>query len=188
MSILVDDVAGRLSCRLRAERQRRQWSLADLAAHSGVSKAMLSKIEREQVSPTATILVRIAAALDLTLAGLLEPYAARPEKMLRAADQPRWRDPGTGYIRCQVYQSADQPLELVEVSLPPGACVGFPASSYMFIRQVVWLLSGELEISEGNVPYVLQPGDRFEFGPPADSAFRNIGDRDCRYLVALVRQ
>ena len=71
MSLSLDDTGSRIAGRLRLERESRGWSLADLAERSGVSKATISKIEREEVSPTAVILVRLAGAFDLTLAGLL---------------------------------------------------------------------------------------------------------------------
>ena len=57
--------------RIRAERTQRDWSLAELAQRSGVSKAMLSAIERGETSPTATLLVRIAAAFGVTLSALI---------------------------------------------------------------------------------------------------------------------
>ena len=71
MSIIGDDTGTRIARRLRLERDARGWSLAELAERSGVSKATISKIEREELSPTAVILVRLASAFDLTLAGLL---------------------------------------------------------------------------------------------------------------------
>ncbi|MGD0189925.1 MAG: XRE family transcriptional regulator [Rhizomicrobium sp.] len=188
MSIIVDEPSGQIAARIAAEREHRGWSLAELAERSGVSKAMLSKIQREEVSPTATLLSRIATAFGLTLAGLLEPTSPPPASLLRKRDQPRWQDPATGYVRRQVFQSALNPLELVEVNLPAGSRVALPASSYAFIRQVVWLLSGRLDIREGAKLSSLEPGDRLEFGPPADSEFHNPGDKTCRYLVALVRQ
>jgi transcriptional regulator with XRE-family HTH domain len=188
MSTIVDTTAAALAQTIKAERDARGWSLQDLAERAGVSKAMLSKIEREEASPTATVLVRIASAFGLTIAGLLEPHDKGAEALLHANEQPKWRDPQTGYVRRQVFQSADNPMELVEVSLPAGAKVAMPASSYAFIRQVVWLLSGRLEIAEGKLVYALKPGDRLVFGPPADTVFHNAGDQACRYLVALVRQ
>jgi transcriptional regulator with XRE-family HTH domain len=188
MSIIVDDPSTQIAERISTERERRGWSLAELAERSGVSKAMLSKIEREEVSPTATILTRIATAFELTLAGLLEAPDRAPAKFMRRRDQPRWQDPASGYVRRQVFQSARNPLELVEVHLPPGARVALPAASYAFIRQAVWLLSGRLEIREGKNISVLEAGDRLEFGPPADSEYHNPGEKACRYLVALVRQ
>lgn len=188
MSIIVDDPSSQIAARVSAERERRGWSLAELAERSGVSKAMLSKIEREEVSPTAVILVRIAAAFGLTIAGLLSAQSDEPKRLLRAKDQPRWKDPATGYVRRQVFQGANNPLELVEVQLPPGARVALPRSAYTFIRQVIWVIGGQLEIRDGRESYTLASGDRLEFGPPADSEFRNRSDKPCRYLVALVRQ
>ena len=188
MSTILDDPTSQIAARVASERERRGWSLADLAERSGVSKAMLSKIERQEASPSAAILVRIATALGETLAGLLEPAKHAPAKLLRASDQPRWQDPASGYVRRQVFQSVSHPLELVDVHLPAGARAAFPAASYTFIRQVVWLLSGELEIREGRETYSLKAGDRLEFGLPADCEFRNRSAKACRYLVALVRQ
>src|SRR6185437_3853076 len=63
---LVDSAEARIARRIQLERISRGWSLADLAEKSGVAKASISKIERGEVSPSAGILVRIAAAFDLT--------------------------------------------------------------------------------------------------------------------------
>ena len=94
MDTIVDDLGIRLAHRLRLERDSRGWSLADLAEQSGVSKATISKIERAEVSPTAVILVRLAAAFNLTLAGLMLRAEGQGQRLARAADQPVWRDPG----------------------------------------------------------------------------------------------
>ena len=142
MNTIVDDVERtRIARRLRLERDSRNWSLADLAERSGVSKAMISKIERAEVSPTAVILVRLAAAFDLTLAGLMLRAEGQGERLIRAADQPVWRDPETGYLRKQVFSRPDHPLEIIRVELPAGQRVVLPASSYAHIRQVVWVQS-----------------------------------------------
>ena len=85
MTTIVDDTGARIAHRLRLERDARAWSLADLAERSGVAKATISKIEREEMSPTAVILVRLAAAFDLTLAGLL----TRAEEIGRASCRER---------------------------------------------------------------------------------------------------
>ena len=144
MSIIVDDTGTRIARRLRLERDARGWSLADLAERSGVSKATISKIEREELSPTAVILVRLASAFDLTLAGLLvraEGEGAQP-LLSRAADQPVWRDPATGYSRRQVFGRPDHPVEIIQVEMPAGKSVVLPASSYARIRQAVWVHIG----------------------------------------------
>ena len=147
MSVLLDDPGPRIAARLRLERDSRGWSLADLADRSGVSKAMISKIEREEVSPTAVLLVRLAGAFDLTLAGLLL-RAEGQGRLTRATEQPVWRDPKTGYLRKQIFSRPEHPLEIIEVELPARQQVVLPASSYAHIRQAVWVRSGNLVITE----------------------------------------
>src|ERR1700722_20779224 len=110
MTTVMDGPSTQIARRLRLERDSRGWSLADLAKRSGVSKATISKIEREEVSPTAVILVRLAGAFDLTLAGLLL-RAEGQARLTRAAEQPVWRDPATGYLRKQVFSRPDHPLQ-----------------------------------------------------------------------------
>lgn len=187
MDTELDDTSALLARRIRLERETRGWSLADLAERSGVSKAAISKIEREEASPTATVLVRLSAAFDLTLAGLLLRAEAGGDRLARAGDQPLWRDPETGYLRRQVYARSDHPVELVEVELPPGARVALPASSYAHIRQLVWVRAGRLTLIEGGLSRTLDPGDCLGFGPPADTVFANEADRPATYVVALAR-
>ena len=88
MSTIIDDTAAKLSSRIRLEREARGWSLGDVATRSGVAKATISKIERCEVSPTAAVLVRLAAAFDQTLAGLLTRAETADNRLVRAADQP----------------------------------------------------------------------------------------------------
>jgi transcriptional regulator with XRE-family HTH domain len=187
MSTIVDDTAARIALRVRLERDARGWSLADLAERSGVSKAAISRIEREEMSPTAVVLVRLAAAFDLTLAGLLLRAEGGGERLVRAEAQPVWRDPDTGYRRRQVFSRPDHPLEIVQIELPPGQRVTMPAASYALIRQVVWVQAGELVVQEATERHFLRAGDCLRFGPPADVTLANETDAPCTYLVALVR-
>lgn len=188
MDNLVDDSGARIARRVRLERDARGWSLADLAAESGVSKAMISKIEREEVSPTAVILVRLAGAFDLTLAGLLVRAEGGDERVSRAHDQAEWRDPATGYLRRQVFARPDHPVEIVQVELPAGQRVTMPASSYALIRQAVWVTEGALTILEGGARHRLAVGDCLGFGPPGEVTLANEGAESCIYVVALARR
>ncbi|HEY3062015.1 MAG TPA: XRE family transcriptional regulator [Chloroflexota bacterium] len=187
MSIKVDTSAARIAERLRLERETRGWTLADLAARSAVSKAMISKIERCEASPTATVLVRLASAFDLTLGRLIARAEGDAERLVRAAEQALWRDPASGYLRRQIFEHSDHPIELVRVELPAGAQVGMPASSYARIRQVVWVLNGELIIDEGGLRHELSSGDCLGFGPPCDTTFVNQSNSTCAYIVVVTR-
>jgi transcriptional regulator with XRE-family HTH domain len=187
MTTRVDDTGARIARRVRLERDARGWSLADLAERSGVSKATISKIEREEMSPTAVILVRLAGAFDLTLAGLLLRAEGERDRLSRAADQPIWRDPDTGYLRTQVFGRPDHPVEVVQIELPAGQQVVMPASSYAHIRQAVWVRQGDLVIVENGERHLLGPGDCLGFGPPTDVTLANESASACTYVVVLAR-
>ena len=187
MDTLIDDVSHRLAQRLRLERVGRGWSLAELAERSGVSKATISKIERAEVSPTAVVLVRLASAFDLTLAGLMLRAEGQGERLSRAGEQPVWRDPETGYLRRQVFSRPDHPIEIIRVEMPAKQRVTLPASSYTHIRQVLWVQSGSLVITEGSERHALAAGDCLGFGSPAETTFANESNAPCVYVVALAR-
>lgn len=178
-----------LAARLRAEREERGWSIAEMAERSAVSRAMISKVERAEASPTAALLGRLASALGLTLSTLL----ARAEgdagggRVSRADTQPLWRDPETGYLRRAVTPSGSDP-ELVRVELPAGAQVDYPASTYLAWKHAIWVLEGELLFYEGAARHRLAAGDCLVLGAPADCAFENASERPCSYLVVLSRR
>jgi transcriptional regulator with XRE-family HTH domain len=142
MTDIANDISSTIGRRIRSERALRDWSLAELAERSDVSKAMLSTIERGKTSPTAALLVRIASAFGMTLSTLIARAELQGGGLLRESDQPLWRDPATGYVRRHLSPVSDMPLELIRVQLPAGAKVSFPAASYAFIRQQIWLISG----------------------------------------------
>ena len=187
MDTLVDNTEAGIARRIRLERDARGWSQAELADKSGVAKASISKIERGEMSPSAGILARLAAAFDLTLAGLLLKAETEKGRLHRVADQPVWRDPATGYVRRQIFSRPDHPLEMVRVELPPGRSVSFPTWSYAHTRHVVWVQSGKLTLVEGGVRNDLGAGDSLGFGPPSDVTYANESEKSCTYIVALAR-
>ena len=187
MTIIQDELPANIARRIRTERTQRNWSLAELAERSGVSKAMLSSIERCEASPTASLLVRIAAAFGMTLSALIARAENGGGGLARAAEQPQWRDPETGYVRRQLSPASDMPMELVRVELPAGKSISFPASSYAFIRQQIWLLAGRLDFTEGGQVHAMAPGDCLALGSPADCTFAAPGPEPAIYLVALMR-
>ncbi|WP_431512477.1 helix-turn-helix domain-containing protein [Variovorax sp. DAIF25] len=171
--------------RLLALRQAQGLSLAELAERSGVSKAMISKVERAQSSPTAVLLGRVAAGLGVPLAQLLTQDEGRDTQRLRPrAAQAVWRDPGAGYLRRQVLErGAAGGIELVEVELPRAARVAYPRWSGKPYRQCLWLLEGELQVDYGEERFRLASGDCLDFGVDRALVFEALGDGGCRYLL-----
>jgi transcriptional regulator with XRE-family HTH domain len=183
-----DALTSSLAEAVRAARVDRGLSANALAERSGVSRAMIAKVERAEAQPTAALLGRLSAALGLTLSELVARAENADRRLMRAAEQPTWTDPETGYRRRALSPVSGGPLELVEVELPPGAEVPYPADSYAFIHQQIWILEGRLRLCEGAALHELEPGDCLEFGPPSPRTFSNVTDRPCRYLVALTRR
>ncbi len=149
---------------------------------------MVSKIERGEASPTAALLGRLSAAFGLTMSQLFARVEGGGGLVTRAAGQPTWRDPATGFVRRSLTPPGGAPLELVWGEMPPGAEVAYPAESYRFLAgQQIVVIEGRLTIVQGEDTYELGPGDCIRYGPPRDSAIRNDGDRLCRYVVAVLR-
>lgn len=177
-----------IAAQIRQRREANGWSLADLAARSGVSKAMISRIERDEVSPTAALLARLSGAFGVTLSTLLAVEENDDQRLVRRGEQALWVDPGTGYLRRVVSPPAGGPLELIEITLPAGARVPSPAAAYRFIHQQMWVLSGELRFDEGDTTHHLAEGDCLQLGAPQDCVFVNETQAPVRYLVALIRR
>jgi transcriptional regulator with XRE-family HTH domain len=188
MSTTVDDLETRLAERVRVEREARRWSIADLAERSGVSKAMISKIERREASPTASLLGRLSAAFGLTLSTLLSRAEGSAGRLVRRADQSSWVDPATGFHRTAISPPGSKTIELIHGELPPGAKIDYPAAAYAFIDQQIWMLKGTLTFIEGTTVHELHAGDCLALGTPADSSFENRGEMTNAYLVVVARR
>lgn len=176
-----------IATRLLALRQAKGLSLAELAELSGVSKAMISKVERAQSSPTAVLLGRLAAGLGVSLAQLLteEKEKEAPQRLRTKAMQEVWRDPEAGYLRRQVAErgTTGSGVELVEVELPRSAQVGYPRWSGKPYRQCLWMLEGALRVDYGDERFELAPGDCLDFGVDRPLVFKALGRTACRYLL-----
>jgi transcriptional regulator with XRE-family HTH domain len=190
-TIVPDELDGRIAARLLAERTSRSWSLEQLAERAGVSRAMISKVERGESSPTAAVLGRLSAAFGLTLSQLLARAEQGAERLLnRAEEQARWRDPDTGFERRALTPPGSaSPLELVWGELPPKSRIDYPSSAFTFIEdQQIVVIAGRLTFTQGKQQYQLRAGDCLRLGPPADCRFENPGGTPCRYLIAVLRR
>ena len=181
----------RLAARLRGLRAERGLTLDGLAERAGVSRSMISLVERGESSPTAAVLHRLAAGLGTTLASLFAEEE-RPEAspLVRRADQSVWRDPGTGYVRRNLSPPGfPSPIELAEVVLPPGARVAYDAvPGSVGIAQQVWVLEGRIEIVAGEESHGLAEGDCLAMRVGGPTAFSNRTGRPSRHVVALASE
>jgi transcriptional regulator with XRE-family HTH domain len=187
MSMAETGIDGRIGDRVRAFRAERGLTLDGLARQADVSRAMLSRIERGESSPTAQLLAKVCGGLGVSLSALFaaaEAPAGGP--LSRRADQPTWRDPESGYVRRNVSPPGNgSAVEVVEVEFPPGGSVSFENRRVAGADQHVWVLDGTLELEVGGEAFRLETGDCLvvRFGVPV--AFRNPSARPVRYAVII---
>lgn len=175
--------------RVRELRTAQALTLDELATRSGVSRAMISRIERGEASPTAQLLARLCSALGITLSTLFASREQQPSPLARRTDQRLWRDPESGYLRRAVSPPGlGSPVDIVEVEFPPGARIVFerqPADRG--ITQHLWLFSGRLELAIEGGTHVLEAGDCLFMGLEQAHVFHNPHDEPARYAVILCR-
>ncbi|MBK1836496.1 helix-turn-helix transcriptional regulator [Azospirillum sp. YIM B02556] len=188
MEDTANDIDSRLAVRLRSLRADRGLTLDGLAERAGVSRSMISLVERGQSSPTASVLERLAAGLGVTLATLFaEAEREDADPVARRADQIAWTDPATGYRRRNLSPPGfPSPIELVEVELPPGTRVSYDSSHRAaVVDQQIHLLDGTIELTVGEVTHRLSTGDCLAMRLDRPTSFHNPTDRTARYIVAL---
>ncbi|MFS2221619.1 helix-turn-helix domain-containing protein [Pantoea sp. B65] len=174
-----------IAANLQRLRRQQGLSLDALATQAGVSKAMISKIERQESSPSATVLGRLAAGLGVSLTDLLLEQR-QPQPLRRLADQLCWQDPELHYLRRQITErDALTGFEMVEIVLPVDCRVEYPRWSHHAYRQRLWLISGELAIEYGELRYLLAAGDCLDFDVDQPLALSQRGEQPCRYLLVM---
>jgi len=180
------DLDTQIGCRIREFRAAKGLSLDGLAELSDVSRAMLSRVERGESSPTAQLLNKICGGLGVTLSALFASAENGSSPLARKAEQPVWRDPATGYVRRTVSPPREgTPFDLVEVEFPPGGSVSFDNARAGGAAQLVWLLEGCIEITLGEESIRLDAGDCLFMRLDRPIRFHNPAAAPSRYAVVL---
>lgn len=179
-----NDLLQMIGRRVAERRAALRLTLEDVAARTGVSRAMVSRIERGEVHASAVVLDRLCSGLGFSLSALFARDAASP--LLRRLDQPVWRDPETGYLRREVAPAGTgSAVRIVEVEFPAGAQVTFDRSGHGALDQHVWVLEGEIEAASPEGVWRLAAGDCLHMRVNAGNSFRNVSGRPARYAVIL---
>jgi transcriptional regulator with XRE-family HTH domain len=179
----------RIAHRVRDLRAGRGLSLDALATHCGVSRSMISLIERGESSPTAVLLEKLATGLNVPLASLFETPEPAASPVARGTDQPAWRDPHSGYIRRNVSPGGvGSPIQIVEVSFPPKARVAYESGAREpLIHQQVWVLEGTIEVTVGDEVHRLDAGDCLAHVLDRPMTYHNPTRKTARYAVVIAR-
>jgi transcriptional regulator with XRE-family HTH domain len=179
----------RLASRIRALRAERELSLEELSDRSGVSRSMISLIERGETSPTAVTLEKLATGLGVVLASLFLSTDVTDDAdgpVSRRATQLEWTDPASGYRRRVLSPGVPHPIQLIEVHFPAGARVAFESGARApRVYQQVWLLHGRMEITVGKARHRLDAGDCLAMELDQPVMFHNPTRKTSRYAVVI---
>ena len=187
------DLNQRIAERVRELRAERSMSLVALASSCGVSRSMISLIERGEASPTAVVLEKLATGLGVTLAALFDAATdliADGGPIARRADQPEWRDPASGYTRRNVSPpGVPQPMQIVEVHFPAGGRVAFETGARdTRVHQQIWVLDGTIDVTLGDARHHLREGDCLAMQLDRPTMFHNPTRKPVRYAVVIASE
>src|SRR3954462_14665532 len=173
--------------RLKTLRTQAGMTLNELATRSGVSRAMIGRVERAQSSATAALLGKLCAALDVSLSDVVALAEKPPERMVRLADQPHWRDPHSGYRRHASPTDAASGIGIIVVDLPAGARVPYSPWGRNAFTQQLLMLEGAIAVHIDAKAVRLREGDCLDFDVMRAVIFENETRQDARYVIITRR-
>lgn len=175
-----------LGAKLRSLRFDNQWTIQQLATKSAVSRAMISKIERGESSPTTVVLGKLAEALGASISLLIGGRKARSARLLRPHDQPVYRDPKSGFERRSLSPvSRRNGVDVVLVALPAGGSAGPFPSHRGGVEEHLYVIRGRLIATLGGKRFKLEAGDALFFPGAVAHRFDNPGEVQTDYLLVI---
>jgi transcriptional regulator with XRE-family HTH domain len=177
----------RLGERVRELRRARGLTLEELAAGSGVSRAMISKVERGEKNPTLVVAAKLAEGLGVSLSRLAGVEERRRAAVVRRDEQAVMRDPGSGFERRVLSPLFAGPLEFVLNTLPENESTGDFPPHPPGTEEYVAVARGRLLAVLDGEEYRLGTGDSLYFEADVTHRFQNVGPAACEYYLIIDR-
>lgn len=189
-SAAVEAVSSReLGVRVRELRRGRGLTLEALAERSGVSRAMISKVERGEKNPTLVVAARLAEGFGVTLSQLAGMEERREVIVTPREKRMVMRDPETGFERQLLSPGAGQRgIEFIRNVIPEGSTSGdFPAHREG-VREYIVVEKGRLRAVLDGQKYLLEEGDSLYFEADITHRFDNLGEGECSFYLVISRE
>lgn len=176
--------AEQLGKRIRELRNQQGLTLDELAERSGVSRAMLSKIERGENNPTLVVAVKVAVALGVTTAQLIGVEERKEAIKVPKNRRISFVEAETGLERQLFPAFEGRPLEFVRLVIPEGESTGeLSAHPIGYVKYII-MEKGTLRVVIGSQEYMLEEGELFFFAADMPHRFDNAGQGSCScYLI-----
>jgi transcriptional regulator with XRE-family HTH domain len=182
----IDAVGGVLCARVHALRKKKGWTLEELSAACGVSRSMLSEIERGRVNATLVVAYRIALAFEMSLGDLVDiPGAVHHIDVIRADDQAyHFRSDRYCRIRTLSPLPLEKSVEFYELVLRHGGILQ-SAPHFKGARELLTVQQGTVRVPSGEETVELKAGDSAHYPADVAHSIKNLGQKDSIvYIVA----
>jgi transcriptional regulator with XRE-family HTH domain len=184
-----DAINEHLGRRVKKLRGDRGWSLDGMAAASGVSRSMLSEIEREKANPTLAVTFRIAQAFGMTLAELVETPGTAPSiQVVRGDDRSQvFRADKQHQIRTLSPLTLEKDVEFYEVRLKPGGALR-SQPHFEGTREFLTVEKGKVRVESAEENVELEAEDSATYRADVPHAIVNLGAGEAvLFLVDIYR-
>lgn len=182
-----EEISRQVCQRIRDLRQQAGWSLDVLSKACGVSRSMLSQIEREQANPTLAVTVKIASAFGLNVTELFQYSARTPNiDVVRAADPSHiFREDPDCTIRTLSPLNLEKDVELYEVRLTPeGALKSAP--HFEGTREFLTVQKGSVRVVSDQEETVLGRGDSASYKADVPHEILNDGRGEASVILVVI--
>lgn len=171
-----------IATNLRRIREERHLSLSQLAEQAGVSKVILSQIEKGDSNPTINTIWKITGALQLPYTSLLEPIEAQAVHV-RKIDIP---DLDEGKYHIFNYYSKDQNrnFEIYQIEMDVG-CVHDSIGHSTNSSEYIMLIEGRMILDVNGHEYVLDQDDALFFDASYPHTYKNISEQRVKAVLII---
>ncbi|MEH6444962.1 MAG: XRE family transcriptional regulator [Oceanospirillaceae bacterium] len=173
----LEPIAQVLCEKVKGLRKDRGWTLESFAAISGVSRSMLSQIERGQANPTLAVACKIAQAFSISVGELVdEPWTVSSIEVIRKDDPAfLYRHDSNCKIRTLSPLNMEKNIEFYELSLQPKAHLQ-SAAHFEGAREFITVEKGVIEITAGVDSNSLSEGDSAHYRGDVVHSIQNTGN------------
>ena len=173
--------------RVRGLRRERGLTLEGLAERSGVSRAMISKLERGEKNPTLVVVAKVAEGLGVTLSQLVGVEEKREVVVVPLQRRMVMHDPETGFERQLLSPSfGGRGVEFILNVVPEGSTSGEFPPHRRGVEEYMAVEKGRLRAVIGGEEYLLEEGDALYFEADVSHRFDNVGEGECSYYLVIV--